>query len=213
VTIVHKSNVIPVCFGLFLEECRAVAREHPDVAVDDFLLDAMAAHLVRRPQAFDVIVTENLFGDTLSDLASELTGSLGMAASINAGEKYAMAQAAHGSAPDIAGQGVANPLGMVMSVAMLLQWLGEKHADAAVAAAATSIEAAVDAVIGSGVVTRDMGGSATTANVTGAIVRGLPDEGRPACQSNSEQSFHLMKSPNSLSCPGPEVSRWHPMTV
>ena len=111
VTIVHKSNVIPVCFGLFLEECRAVAREHPDVVVDDFLLDAMAAHLVRRPQAFDVIVTENLFGDTLSDLASELTGSLGMAASINAGEKYAMAQAAHGSAPDIAGQGIANPLG------------------------------------------------------------------------------------------------------
>ena len=189
VTIVHKSNVIPVCFGLFLEECRAVAREHPDVVVDDFLLDAMAAHLVRRPQAFDVIVTENLFGDTLSDLASELTGSLGMAASINAGEKYAMAQAAHGSAPDIAGQGIANPLGMVMSVAMLLQWLGEKHADAAVAAAATSIEAAVDAVISSGAVTRDMGGSATTANVTDAIVRGLParadgpasllDEGRP----------------------------------
>ena len=124
VTIVHKSNVIPVCFGLFLEECRAVAREHPDVEVDDFLLDAMAAHLVRRPQAFDVIVTENLFGDTLSDLASELTGSLGMAASINAGEKYAMAQAAHGSAPDIAGQGIANPLGMVMSVAMLLQHFG-----------------------------------------------------------------------------------------
>ena len=174
VTIVHKSNVIPVCFGLFLEECRAVAREHPDVVVDDFLLDAMAAHLVRRPQAFDVIVTENLFGDTLSDLASELTGSLGMAASINAGEKYAMAQAAHGSAPDIAGQGIANPLGMVMSVAMLLQWLGDKHADVAVAAAATSIEAAVDAVISSGVVTRDMGGSATTANVTEAIVRGLP---------------------------------------
>jgi 3-isopropylmalate dehydrogenase len=174
VTIVHKANVIPVCFGLFLEECRAVAREHPDVVVDDFLLDAMAAHLVRRPQAFDVIVTENLFGDTLSDLASELTGSLGMAASINAGEKYAMAQAAHGSAPDIAGQGVANPLGMVMSVAMLLQWLGDKHAAAAVAAAATSIEAAVDAVISRGVVTRDMGGSATTATVTEAIVGGLP---------------------------------------
>jgi 3-isopropylmalate dehydrogenase len=134
----------------------------------------MAAHLVRRPQAFDVIVTENLFGDTLSDLASELTGSLGLAASINAGEKYAMAQAAHGSAPDIAGQGIANPLGMVMSVAMLLQWLGERNADAAVAAAATSIEAAVDAVIGSGAVTRDMGGSATTAQVTESIIRGLP---------------------------------------
>jgi 3-isopropylmalate dehydrogenase len=85
-----------------------------------------------------------------------------------------MAQAAHGSAPDIAGQGVANPLGMVMSVAMLLQWLGDKHADAAVAAAATSIEAAVDTVISGGVVTRDMGGSATTASVTEAIVSGLP---------------------------------------
>jgi 3-isopropylmalate dehydrogenase len=174
VTIVHKSNVIPVCFGLFLEECRAVAREHPDVQVDDFLFDAMAAHLVRRPQAFDVIVTENLFGDTLSDLASELTGSLGMAASINAGAKYAMAQAAHGSAPDIAGQGIANPLGMVMSVAMLLQWLGERNADPAVAAAATSIDAAVDAVISTGVVTPDMGGTATTAQITEALIHGLP---------------------------------------
>jgi 3-isopropylmalate dehydrogenase len=173
VTLVHKSNVMPKAFGLFLEECRALAAEHPDIELDDYLFDAMAAHLIRRPQAFDVIVTENLFGDTLSDLTGELVGALGMSASLNAGDRYAMAQAAHGSAPDIAGQGIANPIGIVVSAAMLLQWLGRRRDDTATTAAGDAIEAAVDRVLEAGTRTRDLGGSAKTAELTDALVAEL----------------------------------------
>jgi 3-isopropylmalate dehydrogenase len=173
VTLVHKSNVMPKAFGLFLDECRALADEHPDIKLDDYLFDAMAAHLIRRPQAFDVIVTENLFGDTLSDLTGELVGALGMSASLNAGDRYAMAQAAHGSAPDIAGQGIANPTGIVVSAAMLLQWLGRRNDDAATAAAGDEIERAVDRVLGAVTRTRDLGGSADTAEFTDALIAEL----------------------------------------
>jgi 3-isopropylmalate dehydrogenase len=169
VTVVHKANVMPRAFGLFLEECRAVAAEYPDVELDGALFDAMAAYLVRRPQSFDVIVTENLFGDTLSDLASELVGALGLAGSLNHGEDYGMAQAAHGSAPDISGQGVANPSGMMISAAMLLDWLGRKHDDAAVAAAGRSIEDAIDEALAAGTRTRDVGGTAGTDEFTAAV--------------------------------------------
>jgi 3-isopropylmalate dehydrogenase len=176
-TIVHKANVMPIAFRMFLEEARAIGQEFPDIEVDDVLFDAMAALLVRKPEAFDVIVTENLFGDTLSDLAGELVGALGMSGSINAGEKYAMAQAAHGSAPDIAGQGIANPIGMIVSAAMLLRWLGDTYEDPATFAAGERIESAVDAAVESGVRTRDLGGSASTDEITTAIVKRLTEEG------------------------------------
>lgn len=173
VTLVHKSNVMPRAFGLFLEECRALADQHPDIELDDYLFDSMAAHLIRRPQAFDVIVTENLFGDTLSDLTGELVGALGMSGSLNAGDRYAMAQAAHGSAPDIAGQGIANPIGIVVSAAMLLQWLGRRHDDAPTSAAGDAIDGAVDRVLQAGTRTRDLGGSAGTVELTDALVAEL----------------------------------------
>jgi 3-isopropylmalate dehydrogenase len=176
-TIVHKANVMPIAFRMFLEEARAIGQEFPDIEVDDVLFDAMAALLVRKPEVFDVIVTENLFGDTLSDLAGELVGALGMSGSINAGEKYAMAQAAHGSAPDIAGQGIANPIGMIVSAAMLLRWLGDTYEDPATFAAGERIESAVDAAVESGVRTRDLGGSASTDEITTAIVKRLTEEG------------------------------------
>ena len=120
---VHKANVIRKAYGLFLEACRDVAKQFPDVAVEDYHIDAMTAHLVRRGGDFDVILTTNMFGDILSDLTGELSGSLGMAPSINAGTGRAMAQASHGSAPDIAGKGIANPVGLILSSAMLLSWL------------------------------------------------------------------------------------------
>jgi 3-isopropylmalate dehydrogenase len=104
VTIVHKANVLKVTDGLFIESCRTVAKDFPSVAVDDVIVDAMMAHVVRNPQRFDVIVTTNMYGDILSDLTAELSGSLGLAASLNAGTDHGMAQAAHGSAPDIAGK-------------------------------------------------------------------------------------------------------------
>src|SRR5258708_39110542 len=105
VTLVHKANVLKIGDGmLFLDECRKVAVEFPDVTVDDIIVDAMMAHVVRNPQRFDVIVTTNMFGDILSDLTAELSGSLGLGGALNAGCGYALAQAAHGSAPAIAGQ-------------------------------------------------------------------------------------------------------------
>ncbi|WNV74159.1 isocitrate/isopropylmalate family dehydrogenase [Geodermatophilus sp. DSM 44513] len=180
VTLVHKANVLHLAFGLWLEECRAAAREHPGVRLETVLFDAMAARLVRHPERFDVVVTENLFGDTLSDLAGELAGALGMSGSVNAGDRHAMAQAAHGSAPDIAGQDVANPVGMVVSAAMLLAWLGERHADPVLAAASSAVEQAVDAVLASGVATRDVGGTAGTAEFTDAVVDRLSAPGAAA---------------------------------
>src|SRR5262249_4639291 len=129
VTAVHKANVLGVSDGLFLESVRAVASRFPEVEYDERIIDAMAALLVREAAAFDVIVTTNMFGDILSDLASEISGSLGLAASLNAGAAHAMAQAQHGSAPDIAGQDRANPASLIGSAAMLLDWLRERRAD------------------------------------------------------------------------------------
>jgi 3-isopropylmalate dehydrogenase len=169
VTIVHKANVLQLSSGLFRDVCRQVAADYPDVEVDDQHIDAMTVHLVRRAADFDVIVTENMFGDILSDLAGELAGSLGLAASLNASERAAMAQAAHGSAPDIAGRDVANPVSMILSAALLLRWLGDRHADPEVVAAAELIERAVADTLAAGVRTRDLGGTESTSGFAAAV--------------------------------------------
>jgi isocitrate/isopropylmalate dehydrogenase len=147
VTAVHKANVLRVSDGFFLDCVRAVAARYPQVHYEERIVDAMAALLVRDASQFDVIVTTNMFGDILSDEASEISGSLGLAASINAGATHAIAQAQHGSAPDIAGKDVANPAALIGSAAMLLGWLGERRGDERLARAAEAIEAALDAVI------------------------------------------------------------------
>jgi isocitrate/isopropylmalate dehydrogenase len=147
VTAVHKANVLRVSDGLYLECARAVAARYPDVRYEEKIIDAMAALLVRDASAFDVVVTTNMFGDILSDEASEIAGSLGLAESLNAGADHAMAQAQHGSAPDIAGQDKANPSSLIGSAAMLLAWLGERRDDARLSQAALGIERALDAVI------------------------------------------------------------------
>lgn len=174
VTIVHKANVIKRGFGLFLQTCLEVARDYPDVQVDHYHIDAMAAHLVRRPAEFDVVVTTNMFGDILSDLAAELSGSLGLAPSLNASETVAMAQAAHGSAPDIAGQGIANPTGITFSLVLLLDWLATKHDDPRLHAVARDITAAVERVYAEGIRTVDLGGTANTQAFTDAVIAHLP---------------------------------------
>jgi 3-isopropylmalate dehydrogenase len=173
VTIVHKANVLRITTGLFRDVCREVGAQYPDVTIDDFHIDAMAAHLVRRPHTFDVIVTENMFGDILSDLAGELVGSLGVAGSINAGTDKAMAQAAHGSAPDIAGQGIANPIGMMVSAWELLRWLGNRYDDAALAAVGDACEAAMAAALAAGHRTRDLGGKLGTDGFTDQVIAHL----------------------------------------
>lgn len=170
VSIVHKANVLAHSMGLFLDAARTVAGTF-DVVCDDFHVDAMAAHLVRRPADFDILVCENLIGDVFSDLAGELTGSLGLAPSINVGEDRAMAQAAHGSAPDIAGQNIANPVGEILSAKMLLDWLSVRRGDSALADAATRIEQSVHSAFADGVSTPDTGGSASTSEFAEELVR------------------------------------------
>lgn len=128
VTAVHKANVMRMTDGLFLECVREVAADYPCITYDEMLVDAAAAHLVRDASQFEVIVTTNMFGDILSDLASELSGSLGIAGSLNEGSDYLMAQAQHGSAPDIAGQNKANPISLILSTEMMLRKLGEEQA-------------------------------------------------------------------------------------
>jgi 3-isopropylmalate dehydrogenase len=147
VTAIHKANSFHMTDGLFLEAVRHVAKEFPEVQLDDLLVDASTAHLVRTPERFDVIVATNFYGDILSDLASELSGSIGLAGSIMASDTHCCAQAQHGSAPDIAGKDKANPTSMILSVAMLIRWMGDKHGNAALQKAGDAMTAAVDKVL------------------------------------------------------------------
>jgi 3-isopropylmalate dehydrogenase len=163
VTAVNKVNVLKVTEGLWLQETRKMSSEFPDIAYEEQLIDSMAALLVRDAQRFDVVLTTNMYGDILSDEASELSGSLGLAASINAGERHCMAQAQHGSAPDIAGQDKANPASLVLSAAMLLEWLGLKKKNQKLVDAGRAIDRAVDALIEDPASrTQDLGGKLGT---------------------------------------------------
>jgi 3-isopropylmalate dehydrogenase len=171
VTIVHKANVMKKTDGLFVEACRHVAKDFPEVAVNDFIVDAMTSHLVRDASRFDVIVTTNMFGDILSNLASELAGGLGLAESLNHGDHNGMAQASHGSAPDIAGKNIANPTSLILSVAMLFEWLALRHSLAAYAEAAAELRAAVQTrLTDAGSRTPDLGGKGSTTSFTSDIV-------------------------------------------
>src|SRR6187549_2999555 len=143
-TYVHKDTVFKLSCGMFVEECRKLAAEYPDVLVNDVIVDTMAMRLVRDPQSFDVVVTTNMFGDILSDEAAGLVGGLGMAPGLCIGAgRIAMAQATHGSAPDIAGKGIANPYAMIESTRMLLDWLGRRKGIPQAVAAAGSMHKAM----------------------------------------------------------------------
>jgi 3-isopropylmalate dehydrogenase len=171
VTIVHKANVLKRGDGMFIDVCHEVGKEFPEVVVDDVIVDAMMAHVVRAPQRYDVIVTTNMFGDILSDLTAEMSGSLGLGGSLNAGLQYAMGQAAHGSAPDIAGQDVANPISQVLSAAMLLNWHGQRKNDSKFIEAAAAIEQAIAGSIAAQECTRDVGGKLGTRDSGAAMVK------------------------------------------
>ncbi|PXW26974.1 UNVERIFIED_CONTAM: 3-isopropylmalate dehydrogenase [Williamsia faeni] len=173
VTIVHKANVLMMTTGLFRDVCREIGQRYPQVQITEQHVDAMAAHLVRRGHEFDVVVTENLFGDILSDLAAELAGSLGSAASVNSSADKVMAQAAHGAAPDIAGQNIANPVGIIGSAAMMLDWRANRTGDHDLAVAATRIRDAVGSTLSKGIATRDLDGQATTTEFADAVVAAL----------------------------------------
>jgi 3-isopropylmalate dehydrogenase len=177
VTAVHKANVVKLSDGLFLREVRKVAQTFPDVQLEELIVDAAAAHLIRTPDRFDVIVTTNMFGDILSDEASELSGSLGLGGSINAGESVCVAQAQHGSAPDIAGKNVANPTSLILSAAMLLDWRGRRDANDKLKKAAALLEAAVEKVLDNPETrTRDIGGTLNTDAFADAICTAIKAE-------------------------------------
>ena len=172
VTAVHKQNVMRISDLLFLENVRKVAAEFREVAYEEQLVDSMAALLVRDAARYDVVVTTNMFGDILSDEAAELSGSLGLAGSINASHEHCMAQASHGSAPDIAGQDRANPVSLILSAAMLLEWLAIRHDDERFAHAHELIDASVDALLADPARrTRDLGGPLGTSAFADALCR------------------------------------------
>jgi homoisocitrate dehydrogenase len=164
--VVHKANVLPVTSGLFLDTAMETAKGFADVQTYDIIVDAAAMKLVRNPEGFDVLVTTNLFGDILSDLMAGLVGGLGIAPSGNIGEKYAIFEPVHGSAPDIAGRGIANPTATILTASMMLTHLGEH-------AAAQKIENAVDKVLADGPHTPDLGGKATTQELAKAVIGAL----------------------------------------
>ena len=170
VTAAHKEPVYRLACGMFAEECRKVAKEYPDVAFEEMMIDSIAMKLVVEPQRFDVIVTTNQFGDILTDIGAGLVGGLGLAPGLCVGERQAMAQATHGSAPDISGRNIANPYAMIMSGQMLMGWLGRKHKDAKASAAAGLMQQAVTKVIADGKkLTKDLGGNASTTEMGDAI--------------------------------------------
>ncbi|MEM9638290.1 MAG: isocitrate/isopropylmalate family dehydrogenase [Pseudomonadota bacterium] len=173
VTCVDKANVFRA-FAFFRDIFDTEAANYPDLAHDHAYVDAMALWFVQKPWDFDVLVTENMFGDILSDLGAGLMGGLGVAPSADIGLDHAVFQPCHGSAPDIAGQGVANPLAMILSAAMMLDWLGLRHGHATMIADGERLRIAVESVIATGgVLTGDLGGSATTAEAAQAVTKAL----------------------------------------
>jgi 3-isopropylmalate dehydrogenase len=173
VTCVDKANVFR-SFAFFRKVFFETAAAYPDVSAEAAYVDAMSLYLVQDPSAFDVLVMENQFGDILSDLGAGIVGGLGLAPSAEIGDEHALFQPSHGTAPQLAGKNVANPLAMILSAAMMLDWLGERHNDPDAAHAAQRIEAAVGKLLKEGKVrTPDLGGASTTGEVANAIVQNL----------------------------------------
>ena len=174
VSAVHKNTVYRMGDGLFAEECRKVAARFPDVEFEEVIVDTCALRLVMQPQQYDVLVTTNLYGDILTDEAAGLVGGLGLAPGLNAGERHAMAQATHGSAPDIAGKGIANPYAMIMSGKMLFDWLAIKRSEPKAMEAGRLVSKAMERVIAEARhLTRDLGGKASTQEMGDAVAKAI----------------------------------------
>lgn len=178
VTMVGKRHVLQVTDGLFMSEVAGAREQYPDVALREMDIDAMAAELYLRPERLDVLVTTNMYGDILSNEAAALAGGLGLAGALNVGDHHAAANAGHGSAPDIAGLGIANPTSLILSSALLLDWWGSRVSDAAFTMAAAAINAAIDQSLTQPQSrTKDLGGAATTMQFAGAVADALAGAG------------------------------------
>jgi len=177
VTATHKEPVYRLTCGMFAEECRKVSEEYPDVELQEINIDTIAAHLVMDPSEFDVIVTTNQFGDIMTDLGAGLVGGLGLAPGLCVSATQCMSQCTHGSAPDIAGQNIANPYATIMSGKMLLEWLGRKHKEPKATKAAEMIDIAVEQVVAEAKhLTRDLGGKASTQEMGDAITHAVTSQ-------------------------------------
>ncbi|HJL67789.1 MAG TPA: isocitrate/isopropylmalate dehydrogenase family protein [Nitrosopumilus sp.] len=173
VTCVHKSNVMRITDGLFAKACTDVSKDYPDIEFEEMYVDACAMNLIRQPEKFDVIVTTNLFGDILSDESSQVVGGLGMAPAANMGDDFALFEPVHGAAFDIAGQNIANPSSFLLSIRMMLDWLGAKYNDPKCFEVAKKLESAIFDLVKSGVKTKDIGGDKTTTEFTKYITDNL----------------------------------------
>ena len=173
VTCVHKSNVMRKTDGLFAKSCKSVSKEFPDVKFDEMYVDACSMNLIRQPQEFDVIVTTNLFGDILSDQSSQVVGGLGMAPAANLGDNFGLFEPVHGAAFDIAGKQIANPTSFILSIKMMLQWLGSKNNDQNSISVAQTLEQTVLELVKSGITTKDVGGDKSTKEFTKEITNRL----------------------------------------
>jgi 3-isopropylmalate dehydrogenase len=174
VTAIHKANVMRVTDGLFRDVCREVAKQYPDIAFNELYVDAASMRLIKEPENFDVICTCNMFGDILSDEAAQLVGGLGMAPGANVGDNFGLFEPIHGSAPNRAGKHTANPLSMILSAKLMLEWLGEKYNDNKCTKAALAIEKGVVYVLENRLGVGDLGGKATTVGMAEAIAEAMP---------------------------------------
>lgn len=173
VTVCDKANILR-SYAFFRAVCNEVAQQYPDVAIDHAYVDAITVHLVKRPDSFDVVVAENMFGDIISDLGAGTVGGLGIAPSAELGDQHGLFQGAHGSAPDIAGQDLASPIATILSGSMMLRWLADRHQDPALQDAAERIDTAVGRVLAERTaVPRDLGGDARCSEITAAVCRAM----------------------------------------
>ena len=173
VTCVHKSNVMRMTDGLFAKACADISKDYPDISFEQMYVDACAMNLIRQPEQFDVIVTTNLFGDILSDESSQVVGGLGMAPAANIGDSFALFEPVHGAAFDIAGQNIANPSSFLLSIKMMLDWLGNRHNDSKCLEVGNRLESTIFDLVKSGVKTKDIGGDKTTSEFTKQITDNL----------------------------------------
>jgi 3-isopropylmalate dehydrogenase len=173
VTCVHKSNVMRITDGVFVKACAEVSKNYPDIIFEQMYVDACAMNLIRQPEQFDVIVTTNLFGDILSDESSQVVGGLGMAPAANIGDDFALFEPVHGAAFDIAGQNIANPSSFLLSIKMMLDWLGAKYNDPKCFDVGQRLESTIFDLVKSGIKTKDIGGDKTTLEFTKQITDNL----------------------------------------
>ena len=173
VTCVHKSNVMRITDGMFAKSCKDISEDYPEIEFEEMYVDACAMNLIRQPEQFDVVVTTNLFGDILSDESSQVVGGLGMAPAANIGDDFALFEPVHGAAFDIAGQNIANPSSFLLSIKMMLDWLGNKHGDPECIKVGQRLESTIFNLVKSGIKTKDIGGDMSTRDFTRHVTENL----------------------------------------